>query len=209
MSQNPMPLWYLQWVKHHAAAFALNNEASQTMLKWGPVFVKLFTARELHEATDELIGKPMGLDWVREHRTALIEAVAAQRSRAKAKEKQDRYSVCAFCLETGFCMVPHPGFAHGWGKWHPVLRMPAEDPLGLTRTVAVACCCEVGQRTVAGEQERGREILTLTTYEHRYPNYREVAAERESVLRAAAQEPTATDYENLNRILSGIRILGA
>lgn len=205
MSDQPaqtLPPWYIAWAVNHCQAFALRGDAPKTVLAWGPVFTVLFTPDDLQAATAALVASRGDLQWVADHRRAIIDEVTHARSRARQQRADDAIR-CEMCDGTGWATVPHPGSRPGGGLL-PVLRMPAADPAGLTRTLAVTCCCPAGERTYAGEEGRERPPLTLTAYETRYPNFREVQFARESLLRAAqsSAEPSDADYQTVRALLA-------
>lgn len=195
-----LPPWWVQWAVTHCTAFALGQEAAKSVLAWGPVFTRLFTADELHAATTALLASPTGPKWVDEHRKAIIVEVEAARARTRAARVAES-ARCDLCDGTGFMFVPHPGGRPGGGLC-PVLRPPAEDPTGVNRELAVTCTCTVGQRTVDAEQARGRQPLTYLAYTRRYPNYGEVEYLRREIRWAGYVAPTDADYQNLAAALA-------
>jgi hypothetical protein len=194
----PVPGWYLTWATNHCVAFALSGEKAKTVLAWGPVFTRLFTADELAAATDDLLAKPNAIAWVAEQRAALIAAVEDRRNRDRERRKaESQADRCEQCDGTGWVSVPHPGGGTEAGTLRPVLRKPKDDPTGITRLLAVTCACTAGERTAANEQGRERLPLSLVTYMVRYPNWAEVEYERRQLIEAERSVPSETDYASL------------
>jgi hypothetical protein len=195
--------WYLDWAEAHCTAFGFRDDAMRTVLAWRPVFGQLFTAADLLAATRHLLASPDAPRFAADHRAAIIRAVEAGRTAARRKATQaDPPAGCEVCGGCGLVIVPHPGLADD-GRWYKWLRMPKDDPRGLTRTAGVACVCVRGASTAAAAEAAGRPMLTLVRYEQHYPNHREVSFERAQVLAAdRTARPTSADVEELKRRLA-------
>jgi hypothetical protein len=206
---NAVPEWYFRWAADHVAAFGLRDVDAETVLGWGPVFVRLFSEDELRAATNHLLGSPAPLKWSNEHRPAIIAAVEHLRRRKADAASTASYAAgrCLWCSGCGARVVPSPG--HDPDTSPPQLRdrllSPSEDPRGLRRTMAVSCGCPAGERTRAASEAAGRPILRFVDYERRYPDWQAVAAEREAVLAASRTPPTADDRRRLDRLLAQAR----
>lgn len=198
LAPESLPPWYVSWAVHHCTAFALRGDAAKTVLAWGPVFTRLFSAQDLRAATESLLSSPADLQWVTDHRRAIVAEVDAARNRDRARRRSEGGpDPCASCGDTGWVIVPHPGMVPGTTNLLGLLRRPADDPAGLTRELAVTCTCGAGDRTAVAEAGRNRRPLTLMQYMNRYPNALDVQFERQRVIDAGRTPPADADYADL------------
>jgi hypothetical protein len=194
---DPLPGWYVAWVGSHATAFGFSPQAGKTVLAWGAVFCQLFTEGELHAATRDLMADVNAPKWVDDHRKAIIQAV--KRLREAERPRLIEGSRCPDCDGCGWRSVPHPG-SRPEGGLNPVLREPADDPLGVNRELAVTCGCTVGVRTYDAERGHERTPLTFLAYTRKYPNYLAVDHLREMVRRAERATPTEDDHRRYTQL---------
>jgi hypothetical protein len=200
------PDWYFDWARDHCVAFGFREKDAETVLAWGAVFVELFAANELHDATGRLLRSPDTSRFVNEHRTLIMRAVEAGRTAARRKAADGAEAVaCEECRGMGVLHVPHPGLTDT-GHWYGFLRSPKDDPRGLTRTAGVACRCQKGVRTRDNSVEAGRPLLTIGKYEQMYPNWRLVLFDREQFLKADRDSPpTDADKQKMHALIARIR----
>ena len=207
-----VPDWYDNWAVEHSVAFGFGTDQTKTVMAWGPVFAELFTAAELRTATVRMLGLEDAPKFASDHRGAIIRSIT--NSRTNAGRKATTSSLVTNCIEcggNGIVVVPHPGCTDEYPpRMKPVLPMPRADPTGLTRVMGVCCVlCEVGVRTRATTEQQGRPLATISEYEHKYPNWRTVQAERLRVLNASRTPPTAADIAELEKTLTAARARAA
>ncbi len=208
-----MSTWYLDWARDHCIAFGFGDNQAETVLAWGPVFIQLFTEAELRAATKNMLASADAPKFASDHRGAIIRSV--QNTRANAGRKANTSSLvsgaCRDCGGCGIIVVPHPGCTDDYPpRMKPILPMPRADPTGLTRTMGVCCVmCEAGGRTRAASEHHGRPLATISEYEHAYPNWRQVQAERQRVLNASRSAPTPEEIAELERTLRAARMRAA
>lgn len=198
--------WYMAWAADHCHKFGFRDGDSQMVLAWREVFELLgFTRDDLRDATGLLLANPNAPRFAADHRGAVIRAVETVRKRRFAKAEAAGPPSCDCCGGVGQVIVPHPGL-DDFGAWLMLLRLPAQDPRGVTRTAAVTCtACEKGRRARESTEATGRPQMTLSQYEHHYPYWREVQFEREQVLNARRTPPTPEEVGELNRMLADAR----
>jgi hypothetical protein len=204
--------WYMAWAADHCQKFGFRDADALMVLAWRDAFSMLFTADELKAATGRMLVSEDAPRFASDHRGAIIRAV--QNARMNAGRKANTSSLVAGCIEcggNGIVVVPHPGCTDEYPpRMKPVLPMPRADPTGLTRVMGVCCVlCEVGVRTRATTEQQGRPLATVSEYESRYPNWREVEAERLRVINASRTPPTAADVAELERTLKAARAKAA
>jgi hypothetical protein len=205
-----VPDWYDVWAMQHATAFGFGPEGAKTVLAWGAKFVHLFTPDDLHAATEYLTGREDVPKWAADHRGLIIGTVRHLRQKAADRPQPGGYAdgVCIECRGPGVVIVPHPGLDE-YARWREVLLPPSADPDGersCTRMAAVCCVlCEAGRRMRESSEQANRPLMTVTGYERKYPNCREVAAARAALAKADAAPPTAEDLERLDDMLAGAR----
>lgn len=204
-----VPAWYDNWAVDHSVAFGFGVDQTKTVMAWGPVLAELFTEQELRGATMRMIALEDAPKFASDHRGAIIRTIQSARSNAgrKANTSSLVSGKCRECDGCGIVVVPHPGCTDDYPpRMRPILPMPRADPTGLTRTMGVCCVmCEAGGRTRAASEHHGRPLATISEYEHAYPNWREVQAERQRVLNASRTPPTAADLQRLNELLAKAR----
>lgn len=204
-----VPDWYDTWAVDHAVAFGFGVEQTKTVMAWGPVFAALFTEIELRGATARMLAMEDAPKFAADHRAAVIRSIQTHRTNMgrKAHTSSLVSGACRECGGCGIVVVPHPGCTDDYPpRIKPVLPMPRADPTGLTRTMGVCCVmCEAGGRTRAASEHHGRPLATISEYEHQYPNWRQVQAEREKVLNASRTPPTPADIAELERTLRAAR----
>lgn len=204
-----VPEWYDNWAVDHSVAFGFGVDQTKTVMAWGPVFAALFSEAELRAATSRMMAMEDAPKFASDHRAAVIRSIQATRTNAgrKANTSSLVSGACRDCGGCGIIVVPHPGTTDDYPpRIKPVLPMPRADPTGLTRTMGVCCVmCEAGGRTRAASEHHGRPLATISEYEHQYPNWRQVQAERLKVLNASRTPPTAADIAELERTLKAAR----
>lgn len=202
----------MSWAADHCHKFGFRDQDASMVLAWREAFSMLFTADELKAATGRLLASEDAPRFASDHRGAIIRAVA--NARTNAGRKATTSSLVTGCIEcggNGIVVVPHPGCTDDYPpRMRPILPMPRADPTGLTRTMGVCCVlCEVGVRTRATTEQQGRPLATISEYEHQYPNWRAVQAERQRVLNASRTPPSAADIAELERTLKAARAKAA
>lgn len=199
--------WYMAWACDHCLKFGFRDQDATMVLAWREAFAAMFTADELKAATGFLLGSADAPKFASDHRGAIIRAVVAVRQRAASGAVSS--NVPRGCIECGGCglvVVPHPGLSDDGSRMRMGLRMPADDPRGLTRTMCVCCVlCESGRKTREESEKHNRPLLTISQYEHQYPNWRQVQFERQAVLNAGRVPPSAEDVARLNKLLAEVR----
>lgn len=204
-----VPEWYDNWAVDHSVAFGFGVDQTKTVMAWGPVFAALFSEAELRSATSRMMAMEDAPKFASDHRAAVIRSIQAARTNAgrKANTSSLVSGACRDCGGCGIIVVPHPGTTDDYPpRIKPVLPMPRADPTGLTRTMGVCCVmCEAGGRTRAASEHHGRPLATISEYEHQYPNWREVQAERLKVIEASRTPPTAADIAELVEKLKAAR----
>lgn len=201
--------WYMAWAADHCHKFGFRDQDASMVLAWRDAFSLLFTADELRAATSRLLASADAPKFASDHRAAVIRSIQAARTNAgrKANTSSLVSGACRDCGGCGIIVVPHPGTTDDHPpRIKPVMPMPRADPTGLTRTMGVCCVmCEAGGRTKAASEHHGRPLATISEYEHQYPNWRQVQAERMKVLNASRTPPTAADIAELGEKLKAAR----
>lgn len=192
----PIPAWYLAWASAHCTAFALRGDAVRAVLAWAPLFTRLFDEADLRAATQAMLADPADLQWVQDHRRKILEVVDAARNAERTRRRAEGGpKACGTCDGTGWALVPHPGTVPGTGHLVWPLRVPRADLFGFTRTLAVTCTCEAGERTATAETGRNRRPLSLAAYSSRYPEFNMIDYERhQMVLLARTPLPDDPDF---------------
>lgn len=204
--------WYMAWAADHCHKFGFRDQDASMVLAWREAFSMLFTADELKAATVRLLASEDAPRFASDHRGAIIRAITNMRTNAGRKATTSSLVTgCIECGGNGIVVVPHPGCTDDYPpRMRPILPMPRADPTGLTRTMGVCCVlCEVGIRTRATTEQQGRPLATISEYEHAYPNWRQVQAERLRVLNASRTPPSAADIAELERTLKAARAKAA
>lgn len=207
-----VPGWYFDWAAAHSVAFGFAEKAAETVLAWGPVFVRLFSPDELYRATEHLTARDDAPKWAADHRGAIIAAVRHLRQKDASRSQPESYAagVCQLCEGAGVVIVPHPGLDE-FGRWRAELLPPSADPdgeRGARRTAAVCCVvCEKGRTTRDRSVEANRPLMTINDYVRAYPGWQDVQDERVALLTAGRDTgpPTAAQVEQLNRELDAAR----
>lgn len=201
--------WYMAWAADHCHKFGFRDQDASMVLAWRDAFSLLFTAEELRAATSRLLASADAPKFASDHRGAIIRGIQNARTNAgrKATTSSLVSGACRDCGGCGIIVVPHPGTTDDYPpRMKRVLPMPRADPTGLTRTMGVCCVmCEAGGRTRAASEHHGRPLATISEYEHQYPNWREVQAERLKVIEASRTPPTAADIAELGEKLKAAR----
>lgn len=190
--------WYRDWAIAHIQAHGIHGSGVEAVLAWEDAFVLLFTAEELHAATRDLLGMVNLKSFASEQRGAIINAVETARVwRRKQHEVQREQSPgCRRCNGSGWAIVPHPGLTDAGIKYH-YLRSPAEDPTGLTRTMAVCCLCDIGGRTRRVTEEANRPATTFADYQNNYSDWQSIQDQRNAVVLAEFGTAHPTDVASL------------
>lgn len=202
----------MAWAADHCHKFGFRDQDASMVLAWREAFSMLFTADELKAATVRLLASEDAPRFASDHRGAIIRAITNMRTNAGRKATTSSLVTgCIECGGNGIVVVPHPGCTDDYPpRMRPILPMPRADPTGLTRTMGVCCVlCEVGIRTRATTEQQGRPLATISEYEHAYPNWRQVQAERLRVLNASRTPPSAADIAELERTLKAARAKAA
>lgn len=189
--------WYQQWALDHIKALGIGGSGIDTVMAWEAAFTLLFTPEELRAATHYLIGRPEVKSFANEQRSHIINAIeTARAARRQSAAKKIESESCPRCSGSGWAIVPHPGYADNGQRFY-YLRTPAEDPSGLTRTMAVCCVCDRGIRTRADSEQAKRTAMTLWDYQTTYSNWQAVQEARDEVIRAELGTPHPADVESL------------
>jgi len=190
--------WYRDWAIAHIQSHGIHGPGVEAVLAWEDAFVLLFTTEELHAATQVMLVQTGVKAFANDQRSAIINAVETARvRRRKQHEVQREHSPgCRRCDGSGWAIVPHPGLTDAGIKYH-YLRTPAEDPTGLTRTMAVCCLCDIGGRTRRVTEEASRPATTFADYQNNYSNWQAIQDQRNAVVRAEHGTPHPADVASL------------
>lgn len=185
------------WVENFANVFGLADDNGLTMINsWKPIFEKAnYSEEDLVFAIDEIAKNPP--KFRSEHLKAIHEAIRLKRSYEAPPADRSNFEIsCPFCGNAGYVSVPHFADLRN-GQW-----------VRPHRTMAVLCCCFLGERKRQKISIEGKYPvpLGLVKYEERNPRWNEQMKRNEQrqikELREVNPAANAALVETMNRLRS-------